>query len=95
MSGDQTFVSVWDALENSPTEAANMRLRSDLMIAVQQAVEGWNTTQAEAATRLGITQPRLNELIKGRISNFSLDALINIATKAGLGIRLEIERSAA
>jgi predicted XRE-type DNA-binding protein len=95
MNNNQSFVSVWDALEDSPVEAANMRLRSELMIAVHQTVTAWNLTQAEAARRLDITQPRLNELAKGRIGNFSLDALINIATKAGLGVRLEIEKSAA
>lgn len=95
MTDEQTFDSVWDALERSPSEAANMRLRSELMIAIQQFVEQWKVTQAEASKRLGITQPRLNELIKGRIGNFSLDALINIATAAGLTIRVEVERNAA
>ena len=95
MNEGQTFHSVWDALESSPSEAANMRLRSELMIAIQQLVEHWSTTQSEASRRLGITQPRLNELIKGRINNFSLDALVNIAATAGLAIRLQVERDAA
>ncbi|MGH7211568.1 MAG: helix-turn-helix domain-containing protein [Acetobacteraceae bacterium] len=80
-----------DALEASPTEAANMRARSELMIAVKQAVAGWAVTQAAAARRLEVTQPRLNDLIRGRINNFSLDALILLATRAGLRVHVEIE----
>ena len=91
----QVFASVWDALEDSPAEAANMRLRSELMIAVQQAVAGWGLTQAAAARRLEVTQPRLNDLLRGRINNFSLDALILLAARAGLNVRVQIEQAAA
>ncbi|MEO8882696.1 MAG: XRE family transcriptional regulator, partial [Devosia sp.] len=71
----QNFDNVWDALEDTPAEAANMSMRSSLLIAIEQRVRGWNVTQAEAARRLGTTQPRLNDLLRGRITNFSLDAL--------------------
>lgn len=91
----QVFASVWDALEDSPAEAANMRLRSELMIAVQETVAGWGLTQAEAARRLDVTQPRLNDLLRGRIGKFSLDALILLAERAGLSVRVQIERAAA
>ncbi len=91
----QVFASVWDALEDSPAEAANMRLRSELMSAVKQAVAGWGLTQAEAARRLEVTQPRLNDLLRGRIGNFSLDALIVLAIRAGLSVRVQIEQAAA
>ena len=89
------FASVWDALEDSPAEAANMRLRSELMIAIQETVAGWVLTQAEAARRLDVTQPRLNDLLRGRIGKFSLDALILLAERAGLSVRVQIERAAA
>ncbi|MBN9562913.1 MAG: XRE family transcriptional regulator [Alphaproteobacteria bacterium] len=98
MSHDKSpasFASVWDALEDSPTEAANMRLRSELMIAVQQAVASWGITQAEAAKRLDVTQPRLNDLLRGRIAKFSLDALSLLAARAGLIVRIEITQAAA
>ena len=90
----QTYANVWDAIEDTPSAAANMTVRSDLMIALRNAVEGWNVTQAEAAKRLGVTQPRLNDLLRGRIGNFSLDALINLAQQAGLTVRLEIDAAA-
>jgi predicted XRE-type DNA-binding protein len=60
----QVFEDVWDAIEDSPSEAANMTVRSDLLIAIQQTVDGWGITQTEAAARLGVTQPRLNDMIK-------------------------------
>ncbi len=91
----QVFASVWDALEDSPAEAANMRLRSELMLAIRQAVAEWATTQAAAARRLEVTQPRLNDLLRGRINNFSLDALTVLAARAGLDVRVQIERAAA
>jgi predicted XRE-type DNA-binding protein len=89
------FKSVWDALEDSPAEAANMKARADVMIAIRDVVNGWRTTQAEAAGRLGITQPRLNDLLRGRIGKFSLDALMNIAARAGLSVRVKVARPAA
>jgi predicted XRE-type DNA-binding protein len=90
----QSFDNVWDALEDTPAEAANMTMRSDLLIALRQQVQGWDVTQAEAARRLQITQPRLNDLLRGRIGNFSLDALINLAGRAGLTARLDITEAA-
>lgn len=90
----QSFANVWDALENTPQEAASMSMRSSLLIAIEQRVRSWNVTQAEAAKRLGITQPRLNDLLRGRITNFSLDTLIDLATQAGLAVRLDIAEAA-
>lgn len=90
----QTFENVWDALEDTPEEAANMTMRSSLLIAIGERVRNWEVTQAEAAKRLGITQPRLNDLLRGKINNFSLDALIALAGRAGLAVRLDIAEAA-
>ena len=90
----QTFASVWDALEDTPAAAANMRARSELMIAVRRKIEGWKVNQTEAAKRLDLTQPRLNDLMRGRIDKFSLDALINLAEGAGLAVQLKIRNAA-
>lgn len=89
----QTFASVWDAIADTPAEAANLKLRSELMdqIAAIVAEQGW--TQSEAALRCGVTQPRMNDLLRGRISRFSLDALVNIA--AALGLRIQVRLQAA
>jgi len=87
------YATVWDAIAESPNEAANLRLRSELMNQIEAilAESGW--TQAEAARRCGVTQPRINDLLRGRISRFSLDALVNIA--AALGRRVTVSLEAA
>jgi predicted XRE-type DNA-binding protein len=94
MTRTRTFGNVWDAIENSPEEAATMTMRSNVMIAIKDKVRSWNTTQARAARRLGITQPRLNDLLHGKINKFSLDTLTTLATRAGLKVKIEV-RSAA
>lgn len=89
------FDNVWDAIEPSKAEAANMKARADLMIAIQETVKGWHTTQAVSAKRLGLTQPRLNDLLRGRINKFSLDALMNHASHAEISVKLKVVRPAA
>jgi predicted XRE-type DNA-binding protein len=91
---NEVFESVWDALKDIPTEAENMKLRSTLMIAISEAVSAWQVTQMDAARRLGVTQPRLNDLLRGRVGKFSLDALVALAARAGLSVHLEITLAA-
>jgi predicted XRE-type DNA-binding protein len=89
------FDSVWDAIEDDPAVAANLKARAALMIEIELAVTGWGLSQAMAAKRLGLTQPRLNDLLRGRIEKFSLDALANIAAKAGLAVEVSARPVAA
>lgn len=84
MSKGQEFASVWDAIEDTPQQAASMRARSELLIALQEWVKTQAKTQVEAARILGVTQPRLSDLARGRIHLFSLDTLMDMATVAGL-----------
>lgn len=91
----QKFDSVWDAIEPSRADAASLKARAELMLAIRKAVDAWDVTQAAAAKRLQITQPRMNDLVRGRINKFSLDALIDLADRAGLVVRLKIARAAA
>ena len=91
----ESFSSVWDALESDPAERERLKMRSQLMDALRQRIESWKVTQAEAAKRLAITQPRLNDLLKGRFSKFSLGALFDLATRAGLKIKLSIDDTRA
>ena len=83
------FNSVGDALEDTPQEAENMKIRSGLMLAISNHLEESDGIQAAKAKQLGITQPRLNDLLKGRINKFSLDALIAIACNAGLKVSFQ------
>jgi predicted XRE-type DNA-binding protein len=86
-----TYADVWDALENSPQKAANLRLRSDLMLEITRSIKNHGWTQAEAAHHCGISQPRINDLLRGKISKFSLDALVNISTAMGQKVKIFVE----
>jgi predicted XRE-type DNA-binding protein len=90
----ESFTNVWEAIEDDPAVAANMTMRSDLLIALQKRVESWKVTQAQAARRLEITQPRLNDLLRSRINKFSLDTLVNLANKADIRVSLRIDKAA-
>ena len=90
----ETFSSVWDALADTPEEAANLRLRSALMQQIATILEANGWTQAEAATRCGLTQPRINDLLRGRIARFSLDALVNIAAALGRRVTVSLDDAA-
>ncbi len=86
----ETFPTVWDALYDDPAKRLNLKMRSNLIIAIKARVREWGITQKEAAKRLGITQPRLNLLLKGKINEFSLDALIALLEPAGLEIEFNV-----
>jgi predicted XRE-type DNA-binding protein len=90
----EEFESVWDAIEKDPIVAANLKARSSVMMAIEQTVKSWNLSQVTAAKRLGLTQPRLNDLLRGRINKFSLDALMTVAAKAGLSVEVKVEKAA-
>ncbi len=91
MSKVETYASVWDAIADTPEQAANLRARAELMQQIAAIIEESGWTQTEAASHCGVTQPRINDLLRGRVSRFSLDALVNIATAIGRRVRVELE----
>ena len=78
------FASVWDAIEDTPQEAENMKLRSVLMMAFKDHIARTGTSQAQAARLFGVTQPCVSDLMRGKIDLFSLDTLVNMGAAAGL-----------
>jgi predicted XRE-type DNA-binding protein len=86
--------NVFSDLGFSKAEAQNLKLRSQLMMHIDDFYRQSGMHRADAAKALGITQPRLNALLKGRIGRFSLDALVSIARRAGLNVRLVIKKAA-
>jgi predicted XRE-type DNA-binding protein len=90
---DERFASVWDAIEDTPA-AENLKLRSALMIALKEQIERQGWTQAEAARRFGVTQPRVSDLMRGKIDLFGLDTLVNMVGAAGLRVELRIAEAA-
>ena len=90
----QAFDNVLDAICDTPAEAANLTARSDLMSALREHIQSWGVSQEAAAKRLGVTRPRLNDMLRGKIGKFSLDALVNLATAAGLVLEIRIAEAA-
>ncbi len=88
------FVSVWDAIEDTPEEAENMKLRSSLMIALKAHIDRAGLSQAQAAKLFGVTQPRVSDLVRGKINLFGLDALVNMAAAAGLHVEMTVQEAA-
>jgi predicted XRE-type DNA-binding protein len=88
------FASVWDALEETPALAENMKLRSSLMLALKEHIAQEGMTQAEAAKKFGVTRPRISDLIRGRIDLFAIDALVNMLATAGIRVELRIGSAA-
>ena len=91
MTDTQAYENVWDALTDTPEQAANLRIRTELMRQIAAIVEARGWTQTDAAAHCGISQPRMSDLLRGRLSRFSLDALVNIATALGQRVNVHLE----
>lgn len=91
---NETFASVWDAIEDTIAEAENMKLRSSLMMALEQHIRAKVWTQTEAARCLGVTQPRVSNLLRGKINLFALDTLVNMAAAVGPHIEMRMLEAA-
>jgi predicted XRE-type DNA-binding protein len=87
----ESYNSVWDAIADTPEQAASLSTRAELMQKIVAIIKENGWTQTEAAHRCGVTQPRMNDLLHGRVSRFSLDALVNIATAIGRRVHIELE----
>jgi predicted XRE-type DNA-binding protein len=83
------YLSGLDGADTS-LDAANVIARSVLMSALQKTISGWGVVQEESGARLGISRPRTSELMSGKVDKFSLDALVNLAARAGLVIEIHI-----
>lgn len=88
----ESYENIWDAIEPEVAKRAGLKVKSEVMAAVIAYVRSLDVTRAAAAKSLGLTQQRLNDLLNGRITNFSLDALVEIASCAGLGLTVRIAR---
>ena len=91
MSDVENYASVWDAIADTPEQAANLRTRAELMRQIIAIVQGNGWTPTEAAQRCGVTKPRMIDLLQGRVSQFSLDALVDIATSIGKRVHIELK----
>ena len=90
MTDKQRFSSVWDAIEDTPQQAASMRARSELMMNLTEVIRERGMTQGDAAALFGVTQPRISDLMRGKINLFSLDTLIDMAATAGMSPTVKV-----
>lgn len=91
---NERFTSVWDAIEDTPAQAENMRLRSLLIMALRDHVESQKLSQKQAAKIFGVTQPRVSDLLRGKVDLFSLDTLVNMLAAAGLKVQMQVAPAA-
>ncbi len=91
---NERFDNVWDAIEDTPEEAENMKLRSTLMRALKDHISRTGLSQSQAAKLFGVTQPRISDLMRGKVNLFGLDALVNMAAAAGLHVELHVRDAA-
>lgn len=91
---DKRFVSVWDAIEDTQAQAENMKLRSSLMMALKDHIAREKLSQSQAAKLFGVTQPRVSDLMRGKIDLFSLDTLVNMLASADLRVEMRVATAA-
>ena len=91
---NRRHANVWDAIEDTPAEVENMKLRSELMMALKKHITRTKMSQAQAAKLFGVTQPRVSDLMRGKINLFGIDALVNMAAAAGLRVEMRVREAA-
>jgi predicted XRE-type DNA-binding protein len=87
---ENRIASVWDAIEDTPEDAESMRLRSVVLAALQKHIKQSGLTQAASAKLLTVSQPRISDLMLGKINLFGFDSLLSMATAASLHIKLRV-----
>jgi predicted XRE-type DNA-binding protein len=90
MRKNDQFTSVWDALEDDPVRQENLKLRSALMMEIAERIKNQGLTQTQAAEVLYITQPRVSALLKGKINDFRLDSLVDMAHRLGMHVSINV-----
>ena len=90
MSGKTYFESIWDALEDDPVRQENFKLRSELMITISETIKERGMKQQDVAELLRITQPRVSALLKGKLDEFRLDTLVDLAHRLGLHVSINV-----
>ena len=90
MTKNDQFTSVWDALEDDPVRQENLKLRSALMMEIAERIKEQGLTQNQAAKVLHITQPRVSALLKGKINDFRLDSLVDMAHRLGMHVSINV-----
>jgi predicted XRE-type DNA-binding protein len=92
MAKGRRYSNAFEAVGFEPIEAEHLRIRADLMLEVERLIVDRGLTQAEAAKLLHVTQPRISDLIRGKIERFSIDTLVEMLSRAGAGVTVRVRR---
>lgn len=87
----QRYKSVFDAIEQDPAVAENLKIRAALMHELKDFIEADQLTQARAAEVFDVDQPRVSDLVTGKIDKFTIDALVSMLTRAGKQVRVTVK----
>ena len=94
MSMSKPYKNVFEAIEDDPVVAENMRLRAKLMVKLRDYIKQQGMTQEQAAHRMGVSQPRVSDLVRGKIDRFTIDMLVNMLSHAGIHVELVLDQAA-
>jgi predicted XRE-type DNA-binding protein len=92
MAKPKRFSNAFEAVGFPPVEAEHLRIRADLMLAVERLLSERSLTQAEAARLLHVSQPRISDLMRGKIERFSIDTLVEMLSRAGADVTVKVRR---
>ena len=95
MTTAKRYQSVWDAIEEQPVEPESLKVRAALMAELAAYIDHEGLTQAQAARRFGVTQPRISDLVRGKIDLFSIDTLVNMLSAASLHLDVVVRPAKA
>lgn len=87
-------VDVWEAIINDPSKRESCRIKSRIMMIIEQHIKKQGLTQQQAAEKMGVTQPRISDLTRGKIGKFTIDTLIDMLSAMGLQIEMKLKDAA-
>jgi len=90
----ETHTSVWDAIIDSPVERESLKLKSLLMMNIEKHIHEQGMTQQQAADKMGVTQPRISDLVRGKMDRFTIDMLVNMLSALGLHLDVQLRKAA-
>lgn len=90
----EKFASVWDAIEDDPAERESLKIKSRLMMDIESHIKKQGMTQRQAAKKMGVSQPRVSDLVRGKISRFTIDMLVNMLARLGVHVEVTLRDAA-
>ncbi len=94
MNSNKTYKNVFEAIEDDPVIAENLRIRSEMMVMLRKFIKENGLTQKQAAKQFHVTQPRISNLVRGKIDLFTIDMLVSMLSHAGIHVEFVTKQAA-